>query len=95
MLILIMSLFVISSSCSVYTSQGRKLFEARAPGSIVNGNAGMSVKLDCWIQPATDPLWRNIEPDFITTDFSKDYLEVCVKDDNTRPPLHLDNDHDR
>jgi hypothetical protein len=62
------SLFV--SACSIYSSEGRRLFEERGQGRIkslgvvkterqgAKISESSNLALNCWSQPAQDPIWR-------------------------------------
>lgn len=76
------------SGCSVYKSNGRKSFEDRAPGSIVNRNVGsggsiLSSDATCWTQPAQEPLWSIPENSMLTVQsLNAELLEVCLENQN-------------
>ncbi len=76
-------------ACSMYTSTGRKNFENRAPGNLVNTSSTKThlnsspdsvENFECWNQLATEPLWH-VEDDvpLSVTKINDDEIQVCLQ----------------
>ena len=70
------------SSCSVYTSTGRKGFESKAAQNNVhvsNARTSATEQETCWEQPSNEPLWNLEESATMSvTKINEDEIQVCT-----------------
>lgn len=66
------------SGCLAYQSEGRKVFEARAPGSINTS----SNNLWCWTASEEQLHWTNLERNLIVTQKDDGRIEYCSLEHN-------------
>jgi hypothetical protein len=64
------------TACLAYKSDGRKVFESRAPNNI---NQGFNTTLWCWTQNNTDEFWTDVKTEnLILTSKEDGKIEVCT-----------------
>lgn len=90
---ILLSSAMITSSCSVYKSTGRKSFESKSSGNLTTGvstqqndensnwNSGdASEDETCWNQPSSDPLWHiDAEHSLTVQKITDDEIQVCLQ----------------
>jgi hypothetical protein len=77
----LVAVFIALIGCQVYTSNGRKTFEERAPGNVRSASVLSENETSdtCWTQSVREPLWSFPEDAELRVHaVNGDIIEVCL-----------------